>query len=101
MPSTGVVRRFKDIRNLKKQFTPYDLVDMAHYFGVSVDALSYRLEDLRLIGTGALEDLKDKGFKVNEAQKELGLEELSESRQRLPVTSSAAGFAGARSRPHR
>lgn len=85
MPSTGVVRRFKDIRNLKKQFTPYDLVDMAHYFGVSVEALSYRLEDLRLIGTGALEDLKDKGFKVNEARKELGLEELSESRQRLPV----------------
>jgi len=85
MPSTGVVRRFKDIRNLKKQFTPYDLVDMAHYFGVSVEALSYRLEDLRLIGTGALEDLKDKGFKVYKAQKELGLEELPESRQRLPV----------------
>lgn len=85
MPSTGVVRRFKDIRNFKKQFTPYDLVDMAHYFGVSVEALSYRLEDLRLIGTGALEDLKDKGFKVNQAQKELGLEELPESRQRLPV----------------
>ena len=32
-----------------------------------------------------MEDLKDKGFKVNEAQKELGLEELPESRQRLPV----------------
>ena len=85
MPSGGVVRRFKAIRNLKKQFTPYDLVDMAHYFGVSVEALSYRLEDLRLIGTGALEDLTHKGFKVNEAQKELGLEELPESRQRLPV----------------
>ena len=85
MPSTGVVRRFKDIRNLKKQFTPYDLVDMAHYFGVSVEALSYRLEDLRLIGTGALEDLKDKGFKVNKARTELGLDELPESRQRLPI----------------
>ncbi len=85
MPSTGIVRRFKAKRNLKKQFTPYDLVDMAHYFGVSVEALSYRLEDLRLIGTGVLEDLKDKGFKVSEARKKLGLEELLASRQRLPV----------------
>ena len=85
MPSTGIVRRFKDIRNLKKQFTPYDLVDMAHYFGVSVEALSYRLEALRLIGTGVLEDLKDKGFKVSQARKELGLEELPAPRQRLPV----------------
>ena len=85
MPSTGIVRRFKDIRNIKKQFTPYDLVDMAHYFGVSVEALSYRLEDLRLIGAGALEDLKDKGFKVSEARKELGLQVLPESRPRLPV----------------
>lgn len=85
MPSTGIVRRFKDKRNLKKQFTPYDLVDMAHYFGVSVEALSYRLEGLRLIGTGALEGLKDKGFKVSEARMELGLDELPASRQRLPV----------------
>ena len=85
MPSTGIVRRFKDMRNLKKQFTPYDLVDMAHYFGVSAEALSYRLEDLRLIGTGALEGLKDKGFKVSEARMELGLDEISASHQRLPI----------------
>ena len=85
MPSTGINRRFKGIRNIKKQFTPYDLVDMAHYYGVSVEALSYRLEDLRLIGTGALEDLKDKGFKVTEVRKEIGLDDLPASRQRLPM----------------
>ena len=85
MPSTGIARRFKDLRHAKGQFTPYDLVDMAHYFGVSVEALSYRMEELRLIGTGLLDVLRDKGFKVSEAQKELGLEESRESHQRLPV----------------
>ena len=85
MPASGIIRRFKDIQNHKRKFTPYDLVDMAHYFGVSVEALSYRLEDLRLIGTGILENVRDRGFKVSEAQKELGLDQWPESRQRLPV----------------
>ena len=85
MPSTGIARRFMDLRNAKGQFTPYDLVDMAHYFGVSVEALSYRMEALRLIGTGILDVLRERGFKVNEVRKEIGLEESPESRQRLPV----------------
>ena len=85
MPASGIIRRFKDIQNQKRKFTPYDLVDMAHYFGVSVQALSYRLEDLRLIGTGILENVRDRGFKVSEAQEELGLDQWPESRQRLPV----------------
>ena len=69
----------------KRKFTPYDLVDLAHYYGVSVEALSYRLEDLRLIGTGIVENVRDRGFKVSEAQKELGLDEWPESRQKVPV----------------
>ena len=85
MPASGIIRRFKDIRNQKRKFTPYDLVDLAHYYGVSVEALSYRLEDLRLIGTGIVENVRDRGFKVSEAQKELGLDEWPESRQKVPV----------------
>jgi len=85
MPTSGIIRRFKDIQNQKRKFTPYDLVVMAHYFGVSAEALSYRLEDLRLIGTSTLEGIRDRGFKVSEAQKELGLDQWPESRQRLPV----------------
>lgn len=46
MPTTGITRRFSDIRKSKGKVTPYDLVEMAHYFGVSFEALSYRLEAL-------------------------------------------------------
>ena len=85
MPASGVARRFKDIRNLKRKFTPYDLVDMAHYFGVSVEALSHRLEGLKLIPTGLLDYLRKQGFKVLDVQRQLGQEQLPASGQRLPV----------------
>jgi len=84
MPGSGIAKRFKEIRNLKSKFTSYDLVEMAHYFRVSVEALSYRLENLGLIPTGKLEELRAKGFKVQEAQKHLGLQPQSSTRRRLP-----------------
>lgn len=85
MPTTGITRRFADIRKTKGKVTPYDLVEMAHYFGVSFEALCYRLEGLRLIPSGMLEHLKDEGFKVQYVKVQLGLETLPASRQRLPL----------------
>lgn len=85
MPATGITRRFADIRKTKGKVTPYDLVEMAHYFGVSFEALCYRLQGLRLIPSGMLEHLKEEGFKVRDIQKRLGLEMLPASRQRLPL----------------
>lgn len=84
MPGNGIAKRFNEIRNLKSKFTSYDLVEMAHYFRVSVQALSYRLENLGLMPTGKLDELRAKGFKVQEAQKLLGLQPLSSDRRRLP-----------------
>ncbi|MCB9437333.1 MAG: ImmA/IrrE family metallo-endopeptidase [Anaerolineales bacterium] len=85
MPTTGIMRRFTDIRKAKGKVTPYDLVEMAHYFGVSFEALSYRLEGLKLIPSGMLDHLNDEGFKVRDVQRRLGLEQLPASRQRLPL----------------
>lgn len=85
MPTSGITRRFNDIRKSKGKVTPYDLVEMAHYFGVSFEALCYRLEELRLIPSGMLEHLKDQGFRVRDVQQRLGLEALPASRQRLPL----------------
>ena len=65
--------------------TPYDLVGLAHYFGVSFEAICYRLEGLHLIPSGMLDNLKDQGFKVREVQQTLGLERIPGNRQRLPM----------------
>jgi Zn-dependent peptidase ImmA (M78 family)/DNA-binding XRE family transcriptional regulator len=85
LPSAGITRKFTDIRKAKGKVTPYDLVEMAHYFGVSFEALCYRLEELRLIPSGMLEHLKGEGFKVRDIQQRLGLEPLPSNRQRLPL----------------
>ncbi|MBI1280140.1 MAG: ImmA/IrrE family metallo-endopeptidase [Anaerolineaceae bacterium] len=85
MPTAGITRRFTDIRKAKEKVTPYDLVEMAHYFGVSFEALCYRLQELRLIPSGMLEHLKEEGFKVQYVKAQLGLETLPASRQRLPL----------------
>lgn len=85
MPTTGITRRFTDIRRTKEKVTPYDLVELAHYFGVSFEALCYRLEGLHLIPSGMLEYLKGEGFKVQYVKAQLGLEVLPANRQRLPL----------------
>ncbi len=85
MPTTGITRRFSDIRKSKGKVTPYDLVEMAHYFGVSFEALSYRLEALNLIPSGMFEHLKEQGFRVRDVQQQLGLGDLPAARQRLPL----------------
>ncbi len=84
MPTTGITRRFNDIRRTKSKVTPYDLVDFAHYFGVSFEALCYRLEGLRLIPAGMWDNLKEQGFRVREVQQRLGLEGIPGNTQRLP-----------------
>ena len=85
MPTTGITRRFSDIRKSKGKVTPYDLVEMGNYFGVSFEALCYRLEALNLIPAGMFEHLKEQGFKVRDIQQLLGLEQLPAARQRLPL----------------
>jgi Zn-dependent peptidase ImmA (M78 family)/DNA-binding XRE family transcriptional regulator len=76
MPTSSLSRRFNDIRRAKSKVTPADLCIMAHYYGVSFEALMSRLEGMRLIATGTLDKLRDGGFKIREAQKELGLAPL-------------------------
>jgi Zn-dependent peptidase ImmA (M78 family) len=46
---------------------------MAHYYFVSVEAMMLRLEELRLLPGGTWERLRDRGFRVREAQEQLDL----------------------------
>ena len=74
MPAAGLSRRYNEIqRSRNGRVTPADLCTLADYYGVSVEALSLRLEDLRLLPTGTWDRLKLAGFRVREAQTLLGL----------------------------
>jgi Zn-dependent peptidase ImmA (M78 family)/transcriptional regulator with XRE-family HTH domain len=76
MPTSSLSRRFNDIHRAKSKVTPADLSILAHYFGISFEALILRLEGMKLLPTGILGKLRAGGFKIREAQKELGLTPL-------------------------
>jgi Zn-dependent peptidase ImmA (M78 family)/DNA-binding XRE family transcriptional regulator len=73
MPTVGLARRYNDIRQTQGKFTAADLCTLAHYYGVSVEALTQRLEELKFLPTGMWDRLRDSGFRVQKAQQELGL----------------------------
>jgi Zn-dependent peptidase ImmA (M78 family)/transcriptional regulator with XRE-family HTH domain len=85
MPTAGLTRRFNDIRRMKGKITPADLCTLAHYYGVSVAAITLRLEDLNLLPTGIWDKLREGGFKVREAQRQLGLGAIPARDEKLPI----------------
>src|SRR5947209_20064947 len=79
------MRRFNDILLTKKKITPADLCTLAYYYGVSVAAITLRLEDMRLLPIGVWDKLRESGFKVREAQQQLGLETTPMRDEKLPI----------------
>lgn len=84
LPTSSITQRFNALYQTQGKVTPADLVKLAHYYSVSFDALVMRLEEMRLIPSGVGERLKERGFKVEEAGKLLGLDEMAESTETLP-----------------
>jgi Zn-dependent peptidase ImmA (M78 family) len=74
MPSSEVQARSSKVKRSKGHLTPADLCIMANYFGVSVAALTRRLEEMSILKTGTWDMLKDMGFKVRETQERLGID---------------------------
>jgi Zn-dependent peptidase ImmA (M78 family) len=85
MPTQALKQRFNAMYQEKGRVTPADLVKLAHYYGVSLQAMIYRLEEMRLIPSGIWEKLKEKGFRVKEARQQLGLAEFPAQRDKLPL----------------
>ena len=85
MPSSGLLRRFNDMYRTHGKFTPTNLFTLAHYYGVSIEALGYRLEEMALLHSGTLERLRDRGLKVRKVQQELGLEEIQQRTDVVPI----------------
>ncbi|MBD2232099.1 helix-turn-helix domain-containing protein [Phormidium tenue] len=85
MPTSSLLKQFNDTCNDQGTFTPTNLFTLAHYYGVSVEALTRRLEGMKLLSSGTWERLKNRGLKVKEVQKELGLKETSQGVGTLPI----------------
>lgn len=79
MPVSSIGRQIRD-RDIQRA----DLFILASYFGVSVQAMTLRLEELRYIPTGTWNDLRQR-VKIRDIQERLGLEPVVDDEQMLPI----------------
>lgn len=85
MPTSGLLQRFNDMYRIHGKFTPTNLFTLAHYYGVAIQSLVYRLEELQLLPTGTWDKLSDRGLKVRKVQQELGLKDIPQRTNRFPI----------------
>jgi Zn-dependent peptidase ImmA (M78 family)/DNA-binding XRE family transcriptional regulator len=85
MPTSSLLKRFNDMYRYHSRFTPTNLLTLAHYYGVSVQALVYRLENMELLPSGTWNRLRDRGLKMRKVQQELGLEEIPQRPDMAPL----------------
>ncbi|GFE72038.1 XRE family transcriptional regulator [Chroococcus sp. FPU101] len=85
MPTSSLLRRFNDMYRTHDKFTPTNLFTLAHYYGVSIEALVYRLEEMRLLPSGTWDRLRDRGLKVRKVQQELDLKEIQQRADIVPI----------------
>lgn len=64
LPTQGVRRRFTEhLRDRAAHFSTADLLSMADYFGVSFQAMTLRLEELKLLPEGTYDKFQARGFR--------------------------------------
>lgn len=84
MPATSVRRRFNQIVNDRGDFQIADLCRLAHFYFVSVEAMTIRLESLGLIPKGVRAYLKESRFEVRRASEMLELQQHPVADERFP-----------------
>ncbi|MCT7952893.1 ImmA/IrrE family metallo-endopeptidase [Ancylothrix sp. C2] len=87
MPTSSLLKQFNERcqANQGGKFTPTDLFTLAHYYGVSVQAMTYRLEEMKLVPSETWNKLKDRGLKVRQVQQNLNLVELPQRSDMMPI----------------
>lgn len=75
MPAAAIRTRFYEMCDSAGRFSPRSLIMLAQRFHVSVEAMSRRLEGLRLLPQGTFDSLRDRGFAVDAAKRAMGLED--------------------------
>jgi Zn-dependent peptidase ImmA (M78 family) len=74
MPENGVQRRFYEDIDRTGDFNVGDLCQMANYYGVSLMAMTLRLESLGLISRGSWDAIQDSRVPVSKIKEEAGVE---------------------------
>lgn len=85
MPRSGVVATFSSfVRSNRGRFSPSDLISMARIYGTSFQAITIRLEELRLLPAGTYRDLIERKFQPDETARSLGIAPEEDDRRELP-----------------
>lgn len=84
MPASSVRAKFHEIVTSTGDFRVADLCRLSHFYFVSVEAMTLRLEKLGLIPKGSSENLKDSRFSPMKAAQMLELLPHSETSQPYP-----------------
>jgi Zn-dependent peptidase ImmA (M78 family)/DNA-binding XRE family transcriptional regulator len=84
MPAAGLRQRFRQMVRSRGDFTVAELCWLADHYGVSVEAMSRRLESLGCIARGSWSRLSGEGFQGRRGQSHLGIAARDGVRQRLP-----------------
>ena len=86
MPASGLSRRFEAMRRAKNApITPTDVLALSHLYGVSFQAMTWRLEELRLLPVGTWDRLQEMGFKPAKARELVGLPVSEPTLPNLPM----------------
>ena len=73
MPASGVRRRFHEIVGATGDFQVADLCRLSHHYYVSVQAMTLRLEDLKLVPSATWDTINASKVKTGKVAEELGL----------------------------
>jgi Zn-dependent peptidase ImmA (M78 family) len=102
MPARAVMAHFKELTAGAKNLSRRHVIELAHLFGVSREALVRRLQELRLVPAGAWDWFEKNGGISNEQEREVLGDRVVNDRlreeTRLPTTVRLSLLAGAASR---
>ena len=84
MPSASVRQKFHDIVSGTGDFQVADLCRLKHFYFVSLQAMTQRVEQLGLIPRGTWDSLQESGFAPGRAEAMLGLPSLSDPDDLVP-----------------
>jgi Zn-dependent peptidase ImmA (M78 family) len=84
LPASGLERRVRDLESQERSITVADLLFIADEYEVSLQALSIRLEGLRVLPPGTWDALRHSGANIQAASRLLGIRASAADTKRLP-----------------